>query len=63
VLPTLGYREAVPVRDEDDWVGEPPEGHYTRDRAKPEFWRKRWPLAWAGIAIALLILLIVLLLG
>ena len=53
----------MPVRDEDDWVGEPPEGHYTRDRAKPEFWRKRWPLAWAGIAIALLILLIVLLLG
>jgi hypothetical protein len=50
-------------RDEDDWVGEPPEGHYTRDRAKPEFWQKRWPLAWAGIAIALLILLIVLLLG
>ena len=55
----------MPVRDEDDWVGEPPEGHYTRDRAKPEFWRNRGPgsLAWAGIAIALLILLIVLLLG
>ena len=55
----------MPVRDEDDWVGEPPEGHYTRDRAKPEFWRFRWQatLAWVGIAIALLILLIVLLLG
>ena len=25
--------------DDDDWVGEPPEGRYTRDRAKPEFWR------------------------
>jgi hypothetical protein len=24
--------------DDDDWVGEPPEGRYTRDRAKPEFW-------------------------
>ena len=54
----------MPVRDEDDWVGEPPEGHYTRDRAKPEFWRnRRASVAWTGIAIALLILLIVLLLG
>jgi hypothetical protein len=55
----------MPVDDEDDWVGEPPEGHYTRDRAKPEFWRNMGPatLAWAGIAVALLILLIVLLLG
>jgi hypothetical protein len=55
----------MPVRDEDDWVGEPPEGHYTRDRAKPEFWRnpRAATLAWAGIAIALLILLVVLLLG
>ena len=24
--------------DDDDWVGEPPEGRYSRDRAKPEFW-------------------------
>ena len=54
-----------PARDEDDWVGEPPEGHYTRDRAKPEFWRNNVPVAvaGAGIVIALLILLIVLLLG
>jgi hypothetical protein len=60
-----GYCQTMPYRDDDDWVGEPPEGHYTRDRAKPEFWRFRWQatLAWAGIAIAVLILLIVLLLG
>ena len=25
-------------RDDDDWVGTPPEGHYTRDRANPSFW-------------------------
>jgi hypothetical protein len=51
--------------DEDDWVGEPPEGHHTRDRAKPSFWRNNRPLSItaAGIGIALLILLIVLLLG
>jgi hypothetical protein len=48
-------------RDEDDWVGEPPEGRYSRDRAKPEFWRGNVPLSitGAGIAIALIILLIV----
>jgi hypothetical protein len=51
--------------DEDDWVGEPPEGHYTRDRANPSFWRNKRPLALtaAGIGVVLLILLIVLLLG
>jgi hypothetical protein len=47
--------------DEDDWVGEPPEGRYTRDRAKPEHWRRPWPLASAGMAIVLVILVIVLL--
>ena len=27
--------------DDDDWVGTPPEGHSTRDRARPEFWRDK----------------------
>jgi hypothetical protein len=45
--------------DDDDWVGEPPEGRYTRDRAKPEFWRGRWPLAGAGLVIVVLVLVIV----
>jgi hypothetical protein len=30
------------MADDDDWVGEPPEGRYTRDRAKPDFWRNQW---------------------
>ena len=30
------------MADDDDWVGEPPEGRYTRDRAKPDFWRSQW---------------------
>lgn len=48
--------------DDDDWVGTPPEGRYTRDRAKPDFWRQnQMPLSitGAGIGIALIILLIV----
>lgn len=50
----------APYDDDDDWVGEPPEGRYTRDRAKPEFWRNRWPLAGAGTALVLIILAIAL---
>lgn len=51
-------------RDEDDWVGEPPEGRHSRERAQPEFWRRDWrtSLAGAGLAVALLILVLVLLL-
>jgi hypothetical protein len=44
--------------DDDDWVGTPPEGHYTRDRAKPEYWRGVWPLAGIGFIIALVILVV-----
>jgi hypothetical protein len=46
--------------DDDDWVGEPPEGRYTRDRAKPEYWRRPWPVASAGFALLLVIVVIVL---
>lgn len=54
----------MPVRDDDDWVGEPPEGRHSADRADPGFWRRNWQAsaAGAGLALALLILLIVLLL-
>ena len=53
------------MTDDDDWVGTPPEGRYTRDRAKPEFWRGQRPLliAGTGLALALLVLLVVLLAG
>ena len=50
----------TPYDDDDDWVGEPPEGRYSRDRAKPEFWRGRWPLAGAGLVIVLVLLVVIL---
>ena len=52
-------------QDDDDWVGTPPEGRYTRDRAKPEFWRSQRPPALiAGlIGIVVLILIVVILLS
>ena len=46
--------------DDEDWVGEPPEGRYTRERAKPEFWvgKRPFSIAAAGIGLVLLVLLV-----
>jgi hypothetical protein len=44
--------------DDDDWVGEPPEGHYTRDRAKPEFWLTQRP---PGVILGALVVVVVIL--
>lgn len=45
--------------DDDDWVGEPPEGRYTRDRARPDFWQRPWPWAWSGMLILIIIVVVV----
>jgi hypothetical protein len=49
--------------DDDDWVGEPPEGRHARERARPEYWRsvRLTSVTAAGIGLALIVLLIVLL--
>lgn len=51
--------------DDDDWVGTPPEGRHTRDRAKPEFWWRQRPVSFVGAAIliALVVVLVVALLS
>ena len=49
----------MPVRDEDDWVGEPPEGHYSRERANPGFWRNQWQASAAGAVLFVLIVIVV----
>jgi hypothetical protein len=41
--------------DDEDWVGTPPEGHYSRDRAKPDFWRNQRPLIAGGGALMLIV--------
>jgi hypothetical protein len=51
--------------DDDDWVGEPPEGRHSRDRARPGFWENQWQAVVAYgllgvfvlVAIALILLL------
>jgi hypothetical protein len=45
--------------DDDDWVGEPPEGRYTRDRAKPEFWWRQRPVSFVAVGLAIAIVVIV----
>ena len=50
--------------DDEDWVGEPPEGRHTRDRANPDYWRGINPpaIAGSGLVLALIVLALVLLL-
>jgi hypothetical protein len=45
--------------DDDDWVGTPPEGRYTRDRARPDFWWRQRPPAFAAAAIAIVVIVVV----
>ena len=56
--PSGGTRRIV--SDDDDWVGEPPEGRYTRDRAKPGFWRNQWQASVAGAVLFVLVVIVVL---
>ncbi len=49
----------APYDDDDDWVGTPPEGHYTRDRAKPEFWQKQRPVSVAAAGLVVIVVIVV----
>ena len=48
-------------RDEDDWVGEPPEGRHSRDRAKPGHWSNQWQAAAAGAVLFVLLIVVLIL--
>ncbi len=48
--------------DDEDWVGEPPEGRHSSDRAKPEFWREQRPVQLIGAAVLVGIVVLVLVL-
>jgi hypothetical protein len=47
--------------DDDDWVGTPPEGRHSRDRADPSFWAKQPGYAIAGAGLLLLVVIVVVL--
>jgi predicted nucleic acid-binding Zn ribbon protein len=44
-----------PAPDDDDWVGTPPEGRHSADRARPDFWRRQRPPMIVAAAIGILI--------
>jgi hypothetical protein len=44
--------------DDEDWVGTPPEGRYTRDRAHPEFWWRQRPVGIAAGGIVLVVIVV-----
>ena len=52
-------RFVAPYDDDDDWVGTPPEGRYTRDRANPEFWRNQRPLSFAAAGLVVVVIIVV----
>ncbi len=48
------------MADDDDWVGEPPEGFHTRDQSNPGFWAKNqqaMTIVFFGIFVGALIVL------
>jgi hypothetical protein len=49
------------MQDDDDWVGTPPEGRHSRDRADPGFWQNQWQPAAAGAVLFVLVVIVVLL--
>jgi len=52
----------VATKEEDEnWVGTPPEGFHSRDKADPDFWRAQYIgyLKGAGILVALIVLVTV----
>ncbi len=48
-----------PIDNDDDWVGTPPEGRYTRDRANPEFWWRQRPVSIAAGGMALVVIIVI----
>jgi len=46
--------------DDDDWVGTPPEGRYTRDRADPGFWARQRPVSIIGAGVLLILIVVIL---
>jgi hypothetical protein len=48
-----------PADDDEDWVGTPQEGHYSRDRADPDFWRRQRPVSIAAAAVAVIVIVVI----
>ena len=49
------------MADDDDWVGEPPEGRHSRERANPGFWQNQWQASVAGAVLVVIVVLLIVL--
>ena len=58
-----GYNRLMSSADDDDWVGTPPEGRHSSDRANPGYWNRSWPMAAAAGAALFLLFVVVLVLA
>ena len=51
-----------PNWDDDDWVGEPPEGRHSRSQSNPGFWTGQKPLVvglfWMGLLLLAVVVVI-----
>jgi hypothetical protein len=45
--------------DDDDWVGTPPEGRYSADRADPGFWWRQKPVSITATLLLIAVVVIV----
>jgi len=50
-------------RDEDDWVGTPPEGRHSRDQADPGHWARQWKAQTIVFGVLFLMVLFVVVLA
>ena len=47
--------------DEDDWVGEPPEGRHPASASKPTHWRNQKPYLYATALLGFMFLIVLVL--
>ena len=51
------------MTDDDDWVGTPPEGRISRDRANPGYWNQAFPMKTITFGVLGVLIVVVLLLA
>ena len=51
------------MTDDDDWVGTPPEGRISRDRANPGYWNQAFTAKTVAFGILGILIVVVILLA
>jgi hypothetical protein len=56
---SCGPRRMNRFDDDEDWVGTPPEGRYSRDRADPQFWWRQRPVSIAAAVVVFIVIVVI----